>query len=413
MGLLSTFRTYGLMVRNTNRALWAYRPTMAWLWRTRGPRAALKYLRMKLMVTEGEGSLGAWYIFLRPLIKPFSLCFARNAPYPINVEIEITTRCNKRCLVCEHTHWPESEPRQDLTWDQFQHIVRQFPRLVWTNLTGEGDAFLNKSYLDMIAYLKDRDIAVYLSDSFDLITEDIARRLVDLRVDGIYLSMDAATAETYERLKVGCKFERTLGNIRDFLRVRKEAGSPVPELNFRYIVTTENVQEMPAFVDLLGGLFREVGIQCRTRLEFAGLLFFPAIEHLFLPEVPEEIQRATAEAGERNGIPVDYAHASVQDLPPMRMCRAWMEPYIMTGGYVMPCCQVLQNNDRPYLRQHCLGNVYETPFRQLWSSRRYRRYRELVASANGQVPALCKGCRAYDTTAREQAYGIWYGDEES
>ena len=138
------------------------------------------------------------------------------------MECGITTRSNKRCVVCEHTHCKESEPRQDLTWEQCLHIVNQFPRLIWTNLTGEGDAFLNKSYLDMIQYLKDRDVSVFLSDSFDLITEDIARKLVEWRVDGIYLSMDAATPETYERLKVGCKFDRTLTNIKNLLRLKKD-----------------------------------------------------------------------------------------------------------------------------------------------------------------------------------------------
>lgn len=413
MGLLTTLRTYRQMVSGASRTLWSYGPSITWLRRHRSWRAAWRFFRMKMMVTEGEGSLGAWYIYIRPLIKPFSRRFARYAPYPINVEFEITTRCNKRCIVCEHTHWKESEPRQDLTWEQFLHIVNQFPRLIWTNLTGEGDAFLNKSYLDMIQYLKDRDVSVFLSDSFDLITEDIARKLVEWRVDGIYLSMDAATPETYERLKVGCKFDRTLTNIKNLLRLKKEAGSPFPELNFRYIVMTENVQEMPAFVDLLGSLFREVGLEQKARLEFAGLLHFPAIEQYFLPEVPEEIVEATREAGERNGIPANYAHASVESLPPMKMCRAWMEPYIMMGGWVMPCCQVLQNNDRDYLRKNCLGNVFETDFPALWSSERYRTYRELVATPDGQVPALCKGCRAYDTKPREEQFGIWYGNEES
>lgn len=413
MGLLTTLRTYSTMVRDTTRTLWAYRPAIAWLRRERGWTAAWRFLRMKMLVTEGEGSLGAWYILIRPLLKPFSRLFARRAPYPVNVEVEITTRCNKRCIFCEHTHWPPSEPRQDLSWEQFLHIVEQFPGLIWTNLTGEGDAFLNPSYLDMIRYLKDRDIAVYLSDSFDLITEEVARTLVACRVDGIYLSIDAATAETYERLKVGCSFERTLGNIKTLLRVREEAGSPFPEVNFRYIVMTENVHEMPAFVDLLGSIFREVGVQQRTRLEFAGLLHFPAIEHLFVSEVPEAIRQATLEAGRRNGIGVDYAHASVQELPPLHRCRAWMEPYIMMGGYVMPCCQVLQNCDRDYLREHCLGNIFATDFRTLWNSRRYRTFRELVATPHGQVPALCKGCRAYDTTAREEQFGIWYGDRMS
>ena len=41
-----------------------------------------------------------------------------------------------------------------------EEIVDQFPKLIWFNPTGEGDAFLNRNFLKMLRYLKSKSIAV-------------------------------------------------------------------------------------------------------------------------------------------------------------------------------------------------------------------------------------------------------------
>ena len=47
-------------------------------------------------------------------------------PYPSYLEIETTTRCNLKCIMCEHTYWKEQN--RDMTFEQFKYIVDQFPK---------------------------------------------------------------------------------------------------------------------------------------------------------------------------------------------------------------------------------------------------------------------------------------------
>lgn len=406
MGVLSVARNYVRSVATNTQILLDYRRTFQYLWRRRGWWAAHNFLWMKLLVTEGAGNLGWVYIATWPLQRIFRRAFAWHAPYPVSLEVEGTTRCNKQCIICERTYWPKSEPRRDLSFDEFLKIVHQFPNLRWMDLTGEGDSFLNKCYLDMVAYLKKRDISVFLSDSLDLVNRDIARRLVEMGVDGIYVSFDASTPETYERLKVGCSFARTLTNLRNLLETKRELQSPIPEINFRYIVTTENLEEMPGFARLVAGLAQEYDLGDHPILEFAGLLHFPEVAHMFVPRVPEHVLAAVRETAAESPLAIAYAHADVRGRPPMYVCRAWMQPYIIIGGYVMPCCQVMQTNHRPTLRAHALGNLFETPFPDLWHSERYRRFRQMVATPHAPVPRLCQDCRAYNTRIREERYGV-------
>lgn len=386
--------------------IFAYRRTIWYLLKKRGVKSVYNFLYIKSFVLAGGEGTENW--IGRILLEPFLRLFPRLAPiltsYPFTVEIEITNKCNKKCLICEHTYW--NEPNRDLSFEEFKKIVAQFPKLKWVNLTGEGDAFLNKDYLKMIEYLKGRNIPVFLVDSFDLINEEIAEKLIKMGVDGIWISWDGATKETYEKIKVGCSFEKGYQNIKKLLELKRKMNSPIPELCFRYIVNSLNVHEMPRFVELIHSLGDQKLLGDGSKVEFAGLLRFKEVEHLFIPKIPENILRETIKKGKELGVRVTFAHSSESALPPLENCRAWSEPYIMMGGYVMPCCAVLQNNNRDFLRKHALGNILDEPFKKIWYSKRYKRFRQMIVNKKDKVSILCKGCRAYNTKVREEKYGV-------
>ena len=386
--------------------LLAYRRTIGYLLKKRGIRAVYNFLYIKSFVMAGGEGTGNWIskILIEPLFRISPSLATKLTPYPFAVEIEITNRCNKKCIICEHTYWHESN--QDLSFEEFEKIVHQFPRLKWVNLTGEGDAFLNKDYLKMIEHLKAKDIPVFLVDSFDLINREIAEKMIQLGVNGIWISWDGATKETYEKIKVGCKFERSLNNIRNLIELKRKMNSPIPELCFRYIVTTLNVHEMPQFIELVHSLGDRDSLGDGSSVEFAGLLIFDEVKHLSVEEIPEDLLQATMKKAEELDVHMWFAHSSKSRLPPLERCRAWSEPYIMMGGYIMPCCAVLQNNDRGFLRKHAFGNILETPFKEIWYSERYKKFRQMIPQKDEKVPTLCRGCRAYDTSYREKRYGV-------
>lgn len=388
------------------KELWIYRKTIKYLFKNKGSKAAYNFLFIKSFVIAGGEGTGNW---IGDLIKPLLLFFPKLkpyiVPYPFAIEIEVTNKCNKQCIICEHTYWDEKNV--DLSFNDFKAIVEQFPKLKWVNLTGEGDAFLNKDYTEMIKYLKSKNIVVFLVDSFDLLNEDISEELIRIGVDGIWVSMDAATKKTYEKIKVGCNFERSIKNISKMIELKKRMKSPIPELSFRYIVTTLNLHEMPQFVELVYSLRDRDALGAGSRIEFAGLLVFKEIEHYFVPKIPEQILQATLNKAKELNLKVYFAHPThSSELAHMKYCAAWAEPYIMMGGYVLPCCAVLMSNKRDFLRDYSFGNVLQKPFREIWYSKRYREFRRAVCWDKGKVPILCKGCRAYNTIERERKYGV-------
>lgn len=377
---------------HTLRAYW---PLGQYMLRKFGWRSWYSFWFTKLFVCD-EG--GEYALFSRGQLR-FPLSLKR----PYKLEMEHTTICNKKCIFCEHTFWQEKAV--SLKFEQFRAIVDSLPALKWLNITGEGSSFLNRDFVKMIEYARGRHINVNFVDEFDFFEEDMARQVIELGINSIYVSFDGAAKETYETIKKGCHYDKALANIRRLLQLKAQLKSPFPVLHFRFIITTLNYREMPAFIELIASLPHR-GVL--ARVEFVGLLTFPGIEQYYLPldKIPEEIIREMYEKAIRHKINLHFSHETGV-LPPITSCCAWAEPYVLIGGEVISCCAIIMSNNRKFLREHSFGNVYQKPFMAIWNSPAYRTFRRQVVQADGPVPISCHGCRARETEERARRYGIW------
>jgi radical SAM protein with 4Fe4S-binding SPASM domain len=379
-----------------------YQRKMLWYLIKKGDfRTAINHCFTRTLVPDGEGAWLAAY----PLIRGILRKFPGLAPLPRYVEIEVTTICNKRCIFCENAHWEKNDQvRKHLSFEQFKAIVDQIP-IRWTNLTGEGSSFLNPDYMKMVRYLREKYRAsIFLVDHLSDMTEEVMEELIDLRLSGIYISFDGGTKETVEKIQVNCEFDTMVANIRRMVEMKKRKKTPFPEMCFRYVVCKENVNEMPIFLDLIKslGTKEEFGY---GHIDFAGLLYFEEIKHLYLEDLPEEIY-SELESRKEGSMQFNFSHAVEDLLPPTSCCTKWMESYIMMDGYVLPCCSVVMSNNRPFLHDNAFGNCLETPFKDIWNSERYKKFRRTITNEKAPIPLFCKGCRAYNTRPREEKYGI-------
>jgi MoaA/NifB/PqqE/SkfB family radical SAM enzyme len=387
-------RTIGILPKVVKLPL-KYKRSLQYILRKRGLRSAFRFLLVKYLVGDEGGEMA--------LLNPLVARLPRLAFYPFKIEVEHTTACDKKCIICEHTYWKEKSER--LSFEEFKRIIDQFPYLLWINITGEGSGFLNPDFIKMIEYLRARDISVNFVDELDLLDEEKAKKLVEYGVNCIWISMDGATKETYEKIKVGCSFERTIENLKMLLRIKKEYKSPLPTICFRFVVNKLNYQEMPQMVELVSSFKKYGDLGEGSKLEFVGLLKFKEVEHLYF-EPPSEIIEETKRKAHELGIEVAFDHMREEELPPPTECSAWFEPYIMMKGYVLPCCAVLMSNKRPFLREHAFGNLLKDSFWKIWNSERYRKFRNLVPKREGPVPILCVGCRAINMNERMAKYGV-------
>lgn len=341
------------------------------------------------------------------VLDPLWKFFPSLTPFLWDLEMEVTTRCGLRCVMCERTYFPADYAKQDTPFAQVKAIVDSLPRLKWINLTGEGSAFLNPEFMDMVRYVKSKGIYVDFSHDFHRIAEETMKELIELGVERIYVSLEGATKETYNSIRVGADLDNTLCNIKRFIVLKRKMGSPLPELCFRMSFFKDNWHEVEMMPDLICSLGRPEDLGDEPSLNIVGLLEFEQTKGWQI-ELPQDVVDRTNRRAKELGITVYWSHPSHDEnrKAPLEWCTYWTEPYVMIGGYVVPCCAVLMSNRRPFLEGHSFGNVNGHSLREIWDSPVYREFRHLVVNPKGKVPIQCAGCRAFNTKDRMEKYGV-------
>jgi MoaA/NifB/PqqE/SkfB family radical SAM enzyme len=371
-----------------------YRPLGRYMLKRFGWESWYSFWYTKLFVADegGEYALkNPIYIYIPQILKS-----------PFKMEIEHTTICDKKCIFCEHTYW--NEDGKKVTLGQLKSVIEPVKSLKWIIITGEGSSFLNKDFIKMLEYLRHKHINVNFVDEMDFLDEGIAKKIVEMGINSIFISLDAVKKDTYEAIKKGCSFEKAVRNIHTLLKIKEEMHSPFPVLHFRFIIATYNYKEMPMYIELINS-FKNRGV--RSRVEFVGLLTFPGIEKYYIPfeDIPEEIVLKTCETALKYNINLYFTHASLQ-LPSINRCAAWTEPYVLIGGEVISCCAIIMSNNRQFLRDNSFGNIYEKPLTEIWNSEKFKNFRKIITNKKGPIPKTCYKCRAYNTQVRADKYGI-------
>lgn len=165
--------------------------------------------------------------------------------------------CNLECPSCR-------TGMRKMNKDEVRHQVEMYdsileevgPKLEMMHIAGDGDPFASQFYDHVI---RKTDWAKYPNLKIGFQTNGVALTekkwnglpsVVKNKVIYIGISMDGASADTYEKLRLGGKFENLVRNIEFLSKMpdRKELGI---SLNLNMIVQEQNYQEIVPFV-LLG-----------------------------------------------------------------------------------------------------------------------------------------------------------------
>ena len=306
-----------------------------------------------------------------------------NAPYPGRIEVEVTTTCNLKCQKCEHTFW--NEKQENMSYEQFVHILKQFPKLKAISCSGIGHGFNNPDFPRMLKYLKSRQIFTQFFDPLLLVNEERAKLLVKLGVEKIWMSIDGATKKTYEKVQSGSNFEIAIKNAKRLIRLKKEMKSRFPELAFHFIITRDNVNEMPMVIDLIHDITKE-GKNILNLIQFTKLIPFKENEFLRPHPIPKKIINETIRRAKKHGN-FRLSFCNIGKKLPIEECTAWTVPFITVNGEYYQCCAFTEGNVRDKIRKFLIGNLFKQHFKDIWYSKEMRKFIRDIH--NKKIPPVC------------------------
>lgn len=304
---------------------------------------------------------------------------------PRSIQIECTTRCNLKCTMCEIAYW--SEKGGDLKAANLRQLLMHLPRLKRVDLTGIGEALMNRGFFEALELLKAHGLYVTLNDNFTLMTEAAARRIIGLGVDQIFLSLDGATKETYEKIRIGADFDKVVANARRLIRLKKDLRKKRPEVKINAVVCSTNYRELPAIV----ALAHDLGI---GMVQFVNVITFEHTADLETTTLRREIHGKfdeALEAARQLGVLVKIELFEKQ--PVQRCDFPWKRNFVTYDGFVHPCCYTTQSGDRAAQNGRSLGNLLGRSFSELWNSRSYSDFRKKMRA--GILPYQCQDCPKY------------------
>jgi MoaA/NifB/PqqE/SkfB family radical SAM enzyme len=322
----------------------------------------------------------------------------RTEAPPVCLYLEVTNRCNLLCETCPRT-FETLEPPADMSWELFTSIVAQVPDVARVVLHGVGEPMLVRELPRMIHHLKERGIYVLFNTNGTLLTPARRRPLIKTGLDELRVSLDAADAAAFLRVRGRNMFDRIVRNVGAFTALQREVGAVAPRVSLWLTGLQETVAQLPDFVRLAARIgVREVYLQRLVYDESGRGLARP--DNSLFERLRDEHRAAlaTAEAlATELGVRVDASGAtepglSLQrhdDAQPWSACRRpWSLMYFTAHGRALPCC-IAPFSARDYA-SYTLGDATQQSLREIWNGPAYRDLRRTLLSETPWQP--CQGC---------------------
>ncbi len=263
---------------------------------------------------------------------------------PDIVQIESTNLCNAKCVFCPRDEMHRRQGVMDV--ELFKKIVDECAALGITHVRvhNYGEPFLDRQLVEKVRYAKQKGIQeVGMISNGSLITEELARGMIEAGLDAINISVDAAGKDVFERTRLNLDYDTVIANVRTLARLRQESARTRPKLILSF-VRQNNSDEERAFIEEWRGVADKIHI---TDLHnWAGTL---------------------------------------NDKSDVRFpCyRLWLTFTVLWDGRVSLCCADFDG-------RHILGDLRTSTIAQVWNSPAYRAVRRQQLESGG--PEICRTC---------------------
>lgn len=283
---------------------------------------------------------------------------------PLSMQIELASACNFKCKFCIHGNEKLLKGGKYksgiMAYETFTKVVDDlalFPtKLKFISLQSRGESFLNPRLVDMIRYLKDKDVAkeIAINTNASLLSPLLNLAVIDAGLDVIRVSIEGMSPEKYKEVAgVDIDFDLMVSNIAHFYKNRKNC-----HVYIKIIDCNMSEHEKLIFYDTFGDICDTICIENPV----------DAWEGAELDNSIFKDSRYNTEVSQCLVCP-----------------RIFFACVVHYDGTVVAC-------DHDWSEQYPIGNVDDYSVVDIWNSKKMNRLRRIHLEKNSSKIKRCSQC---------------------
>lgn len=172
--------------------------------------------------------------------------------YPPCVQIEPTSICNYRCIMCYQADKSFSNKSNGfmghMSMDVFKKSIDELEgNIEAITFASRGEPTLNKDFSKMLKYCEGKFLALKLNTNASMLNENLIHEILASDLQTIVFSIDAKDKDSYEKIRVNGKFDKVLKNLNLFNKIRStqyDRSSKVVRISGVKINEKQDIEEM-------------------------------------------------------------------------------------------------------------------------------------------------------------------------
>ena len=186
--------------------------------------------------------------------------------YPVQAQIHLTNYCNLKCIFCPtRALVKELDRKKELTKEQWLKVIEEGNELgvrEWHICGGGEPLFFTQDALAIMKTIKDFGRYGEIITNGTFFREDVARRIVEMKWDKIFISLDSPDERTHNLLRgVNC-YKTIIKGVKNLVKWKKKLKSKKPDIQFHSVVCNKNYRQIIDLIKLANNLGVDgVGLQ--------------------------------------------------------------------------------------------------------------------------------------------------------
>lgn len=166
------------------------------------------------------------------------------------VRMDTINLCNLRCKMCYYS-FDYRRKREQMDQPLFRKIADEvFPKTRFLYLSCATEPLMHKQFSEFVRITGEYKVPfTSFCTNGQLLTKEVVQACIDTGWSEIIVSIDGATAATYEEIRRGGKWERLQANLELLGEMKRQAGARHPALRINFTCMESNIRELPAMAE--------------------------------------------------------------------------------------------------------------------------------------------------------------------